>query len=228
MPRGTAPSFPPENTNMLAALSAGAASALYDAAREGRTQDLAAQRAVSALANLLRSQGASPETVLLRVKALIPPGPVTDRSPLRRLQENAVRWSLQAYFDATQSATDQTSLAAAVNSPGNESAEWPACRSSAPKRLCDDFEVPITLDRETTSSAEPETHPGGPSTTLRLERFDGEQWRVREIDVSRCAGQPQPFVLLFESATAVRRVRQYPANWCDLTATELSALSWHV
>lgn len=53
---------------------------------------------------------------------------------------------------------------------------------------------------------------------------DGREWRVREVPhppYDRRAGS----CLIFDTTDAARRVRDYPANWFDLTDDELFALS---
>lgn len=70
---------------------------------------------------------------------------------------------------------------------------------------------------------------GSTTDAPRIERVfaepDGSRWRVYE----------QPFgpydrrtghSLIFASDAAVRRVRDYPANWAELSDIELTALSW--
>lgn len=54
---------------------------------------------------------------------------------------------------------------------------------------------------------------------------DGIRWQVSErpfADYDRRRG----LSLIFASESAVRRVREYPANWFLLPDEELSALSW--
>ncbi|HUR21543.1 MAG TPA: hypothetical protein VMZ90_12085 [Vicinamibacterales bacterium] len=54
---------------------------------------------------------------------------------------------------------------------------------------------------------------------------EGARWRVFEqpfADYDRRSGMS----LIFSSDSAVRRVRDYPAAWMDLTDAELAALSW--
>ncbi|MEO7457223.1 MAG: hypothetical protein ABIY52_13245 [Gemmatimonadaceae bacterium] len=54
---------------------------------------------------------------------------------------------------------------------------------------------------------------------------EGSRWRVYEqpfSDYDRRSGMS----LIFASEGAVRRVRNYPANWADLSDEELLALSW--
>jgi hypothetical protein len=54
---------------------------------------------------------------------------------------------------------------------------------------------------------------------------DGTRWQVTErpfADYDRRRG----LSLIFASDAAVRRVREYPANWATLSDDELLALSW--
>ena len=54
---------------------------------------------------------------------------------------------------------------------------------------------------------------------------EGGRWRVFEqafSDYDRRNGMS----LIFSSDNAVRRVRDYPADWMDLSDAELSRLSW--
>lgn len=55
---------------------------------------------------------------------------------------------------------------------------------------------------------------------------DGVRWRV----VERPFGQydrRRGLSLIFSSDSAVRRVRDYPADWIDLPDEALAALSWN-
>jgi hypothetical protein len=55
---------------------------------------------------------------------------------------------------------------------------------------------------------------------------EGTRWRVYEqpfADYDRRTGMS----LIFASEAAVRRVRDYPADWMDLSDQELMALSWN-
>jgi hypothetical protein len=55
---------------------------------------------------------------------------------------------------------------------------------------------------------------------------EGTHWRVYEqpfADYDRRTGMS----LIFASEAAVRRVRDYPADWMDLSDQELMALSWN-
>lgn len=54
---------------------------------------------------------------------------------------------------------------------------------------------------------------------------EGAQWRVFEqafADYDRRSGMS----LIFSSDSAVRRVRDYPADWFDLSDDDLATLSW--
>jgi hypothetical protein len=56
---------------------------------------------------------------------------------------------------------------------------------------------------------------------------DGVRWVVKELsfsDYDRRRGQS----LIFASEAAVRRVRDYPADWFELSDAELGALSWKI
>ena len=56
---------------------------------------------------------------------------------------------------------------------------------------------------------------------------DGTRWQVKEMpfsDYDRRRG----LSLIFWSDGAVRRVRDYPANWHELSDGELAILSWKV
>ena len=48
----------------------------------------------------------------------------------------------------------------------------------------------------------------------------GREWTVFEGGIDRQRW------LFFESDEAFRRIRQYPANWRELSALELLSLSW--
>lgn len=54
---------------------------------------------------------------------------------------------------------------------------------------------------------------------------DGNHWLAHEqpfAEYDRRSGMS----LIFSNDAAVRRVRDYPSNWFDLTDEELAALSW--
>jgi len=60
-----------------------------------------------------------------------------------------------------------------------------------------------------------------------FEDADGNQWRVRESSFSpydRRRGRS----LIFWSDGAVRRVRDYPDDWYELSDDELAQLSWKI
>ncbi len=67
---------------------------------------------------------------------------------------------------------------------------------------------------------------GSPTAPVRVfVDGDGMRWQVSErpfADYDRRRG----LSLIFASDTAVRRVREYPAQWFALSDEELSALSW--
>jgi hypothetical protein len=54
----------------------------------------------------------------------------------------------------------------------------------------------------------------------------GVWWRVYELPAHETSDARWEQCLIFESAETVRRVRDYPANWRDLSAAELEGLSW--
>jgi hypothetical protein len=75
-------------------------------------------------------------------------------------------------------------------------------------------------DDRVDSSTDNET----PSSRTFLD-VEGTQWRVYEQafgDYDRRSGMS----LIFASEAAVRRVRDFPADWMQLSDDELLALSW--
>jgi hypothetical protein len=54
---------------------------------------------------------------------------------------------------------------------------------------------------------------------------DGVRWRVFEQPFAEY-DRRRGLSLIFASEGAVRRVRDYPANWFAISETELLALSW--
>ena len=73
----------------------------------------------------------------------------------------------------------------------------------------------------------PDDGPAPGASPLRHYRDEcGAEWRVREAPACGGAPAPRPTCLLFESATAVRRVWDFPPHWYFLGDTELEALSW--
>ena len=75
-----------------------------------------------------------------------------------------------------------------------------------------------------TNRVESSTDNDTPPTRSFLDA-DGAHWLVYEqafSDYDRRSGMS----LIFSSDAAVRRVRDYPANWFDLADEELAALSW--
>jgi hypothetical protein len=59
---------------------------------------------------------------------------------------------------------------------------------------------------------------------LHFRTTDGTHWSVGERIEGE--GSAKRMSLVFESNDSARRVRDYPANWRDLTSVELEALSW--
>ncbi len=62
---------------------------------------------------------------------------------------------------------------------------------------------------------------------LRTFRLNGREWTVREVvapEYDRRGGTN----LIFESIDVVRRVRNFPQNWRELTDAELAAMSLNV
>jgi hypothetical protein len=57
--------------------------------------------------------------------------------------------------------------------------------------------------------------------------FEGEAWTVREETRGHHYDRRARPDLIFESPAIVRRVRDYPENWFDLTDEELMAVSQH-
>ncbi|HEX5972525.1 MAG TPA: hypothetical protein VFY85_11400 [Gemmatimonadaceae bacterium] len=56
---------------------------------------------------------------------------------------------------------------------------------------------------------------------------DGTRWQVKEMPFSNY-DRRRGLSLIFWSDGAVRRVRDYPANWHELPDVELALLSWKV
>lgn len=54
---------------------------------------------------------------------------------------------------------------------------------------------------------------------------DGTRWRVYEQRFSEY-DRRSGLSLIFASDTAMRRVRNYPANWREISESELALLSW--
>ena len=78
--------------------------------------------------------------------------------------------------------------------------------------------------REPTKSVESPTNNATPPSRTFLDA-DGAHWFVFEQafgDYDRRNGMS----LIFSNDAAVRRVRDYPADWIDLSDEDLAALSW--
>lgn len=56
---------------------------------------------------------------------------------------------------------------------------------------------------------------------------DGLRWQVKEMPFSNY-DRRRGVSLIFWSEGAVRRVRDYPADWHELSDSELALLSWKV
>ena len=64
-----------------------------------------------------------------------------------------------------------------------------------------------------------------PAWPIRVVRAPDAEWRVYEqASVYDRRGHPD---LVFESDDVIRRVREFPANWRDLSDAELLAISWN-
>jgi hypothetical protein len=60
-----------------------------------------------------------------------------------------------------------------------------------------------------------------------FEDADGTLWRVKEMPFSHY-DRRRGCSLIFWSEGAVRRVRDYPSDWHELSDIELSSLSWKI
>jgi len=69
----------------------------------------------------------------------------------------------------------------------------------------------------------PRTHDG--SSPLRIIYVAEDEWHVYEQPSSYDRRNSPD--LVFESASVIRRVRNYPDNWADLSDEELLAISWN-
>jgi hypothetical protein len=59
---------------------------------------------------------------------------------------------------------------------------------------------------------------------LHFRSSDGTRWSVGERGEGE--GSAKRMSLVFASNDSARRVREYPANWRDLSPVELESLSW--
>jgi hypothetical protein len=55
---------------------------------------------------------------------------------------------------------------------------------------------------------------------------DGARWHVYELTFSGY-DRPSGVSLIFASESVVRRVRNFPVHWRDLSDDELSSVSWN-
>ena len=67
-------------------------------------------------------------------------------------------------------------------------------------------------------------HNRGPASGRTVRTTDG-QWRVYEVDSGPYDRRSGPS-LIFESDGVLRRVRDYPAEWRELSDAELMEVSW--
>jgi hypothetical protein len=56
---------------------------------------------------------------------------------------------------------------------------------------------------------------------------NGRAWAVTEASGATVPAARGPNCLIFANAEVVRRVWDYPADWRELSADELLAVSWH-
>ena len=66
---------------------------------------------------------------------------------------------------------------------------------------------------------------GTPRTERVFVDADGARWRVYEQPFSTY-DRRSGVSLIFANDAAVRRVREFPANWAELSDAELASLSW--
>lgn len=66
-----------------------------------------------------------------------------------------------------------------------------------------------------------------PTPSRQFHDTDRRSWVVRERpgDPASVEVTSRP-ALIFESATVIRRVTNYPSDWLELSTTQLEALSW--
>ena len=86
------------------------------------------------------------------------------------------------------------------------------------------FRRSSTVMTASNNRAGPSTDDQTPASRTFLDA-DGAQWRVFErpfADYDRRSA----LSLIFSSDSAVRRVRDYPADWFDLSDADLATLSW--
>jgi hypothetical protein len=89
-------------------------------------------------------------------------------------------------------------------------------------RKFEPFDAPSPSARELAS---PAPGPASPNSVSRIRRFlgaDGREWRVREV--ASTYDRRRTKSLIFDTFDAARRVRQYPANWYELTDADLAKL----
>jgi hypothetical protein len=97
-------------------------------------------------------------------------------------------------------------------------------------------DMPISFEFDNTGDRRDEARPhasyrSGPSEPADLLEFtdaDGVRWTVREARPTNVTAHVGETSLIFECATAVRRVWRYPEDWRAMTPEQLSKLSWGV
>ena len=65
-----------------------------------------------------------------------------------------------------------------------------------------------------------------PAASMEFLDREGRHWRVREVAGEAVPGARGSACLVFESDGTMRRVWRYPAEWRELPAAQLVALSW--
>lgn len=83
----------------------------------------------------------------------------------------------------------------------------------------------LALFRHMTDTRQPSSQVEQLQRTARRVLLDGVLWLVYEMPAQAYDRRQKPS-LIFETDTAVRRVRNYPADWRALTDQDLLTLSW--
>lgn len=108
--------------------------------------------------------------------------------------------------------------------PRQDPLHWPFLTTALPVAAC------MTYGHER-ASAQMSEHESLASRVQKAQRtarqlvVEGAAWLVYELPPTPFDRRTAPS-LVFESDTAVRRVRTYPADWRSLTDDALFALSW--
>ena len=80
-------------------------------------------------------------------------------------------------------------------------------------------------EESTEKNAPAEARRRGPA--IQFQDSKGQVWRVSERERLRYDRRTVK-MLVFESSTAIRCVREYPEDWRDLASEALEYLSWKV